>query len=95
MAYVEQVLDHARDEYLYIYSIYVLEASTSNRLTYFFPPLVSSYVVDRPSTQKASFLHSRMKTTATPSDVAFASINACENFEAKSNKLLFLIISRT
>ncbi|KIV99602.1 uncharacterized protein PV09_08777 [Verruconis gallopava] len=34
-----RILEHARDEYLYIYSIYVLEASTSNRLTYFLPPL--------------------------------------------------------
>lgn len=34
-----KVLDHARDEYLYIYSVYVLEASTSNRLTYYLPPL--------------------------------------------------------
>jgi hypothetical protein len=33
---------HARDEYLFQYSIYVLESSsTSSRLTYFFPPLVS------------------------------------------------------
>jgi hypothetical protein len=40
---VRQILDHARDEYLYIYSIYVLEASTSNRLTYFLPPLVSCW----------------------------------------------------
>ena len=36
-----QVLEHAREEYLFIYSVYVLEASTSNRLTYFLPPLVS------------------------------------------------------
>ncbi|KAF2744225.1 hypothetical protein M011DRAFT_193400 [Sporormia fimetaria CBS 119925] len=34
-----KVLDHARDEYLFIYSVYVLEASTSNRLTYYLPPL--------------------------------------------------------
>lgn len=34
-----RILDHARDEYLFIYSVYVLEASTSNRLTYFIPPL--------------------------------------------------------
>lgn len=34
-----RILDHAREEYLFIYSIYVLESSTSNRLTYFFPPL--------------------------------------------------------
>lgn len=36
-------MTHARDEYLFQYSIYVLESSsTSSRLTYFFPPLVSS-----------------------------------------------------
>lgn len=36
-----QILDHARDEHLFLYSIYVLESSSSNRLTYFLPPLVS------------------------------------------------------
>ncbi|KAL6710073.1 hypothetical protein ACN47E_009864 [Coniothyrium glycines] len=36
---LSKVLDHARDEYLFIYSVYVLEASSSNRLTYFLPPL--------------------------------------------------------
>lgn len=30
---------HAREEYLHQYSIYVLESSTSVRLTYFMPPL--------------------------------------------------------
>lgn len=30
---------HAREEYLFQYSIYVLESSTSRRLTYFMPPL--------------------------------------------------------
>jgi hypothetical protein len=30
---------HAREEYLFQYSIYVLESSTSSRLTYFMPPL--------------------------------------------------------
>jgi hypothetical protein len=34
-----KVTAHAREEYLYVYSVYVLEASTSNRLTHFFPPL--------------------------------------------------------
>ncbi|KAL1302754.1 hypothetical protein AAFC00_003104 [Neodothiora populina] len=34
-----KVIDHARDEYLFVYSVFVLEASTSNRLTYFLPPL--------------------------------------------------------
>ena len=33
------MLSHAREEYLYVYSVFVLEASTSNRLTYFLPPL--------------------------------------------------------
>jgi hypothetical protein len=33
-----RVITHAREEYLYVYSVYVLEASTSNRLTHFFPP---------------------------------------------------------
>ncbi|RYP21656.1 hypothetical protein DL765_002117 [Monosporascus sp. GIB2] len=33
-----RVILHAREEYLYIYSVYVLEASTSNRLTHFYPP---------------------------------------------------------
>ncbi|KAF1846615.1 uncharacterized protein K460DRAFT_127029 [Cucurbitaria berberidis CBS 394.84] len=39
---LSKILDHARDEYLFIYSVYVLEASSSNRLTYFLPPFVSS-----------------------------------------------------
>lgn len=34
-----KVTAHAREEYLYVYSVYVLEASTSNRLTHFYPPL--------------------------------------------------------
>ncbi|TVY45355.1 Calcium channel [Lachnellula subtilissima] len=34
-----KVMAHARDEYLFVYSVYVLEASTSNRLTHFYPPL--------------------------------------------------------
>ncbi|KAI4672526.1 uncharacterized protein J4E78_001027 [Alternaria triticimaculans] len=42
------VLDHARDEYLFIYSVYVLEASSSNRLTYFLPPLNLIPLVIRP-----------------------------------------------
>ncbi|KAI1468861.1 uncharacterized protein F4812DRAFT_458387 [Daldinia caldariorum] len=33
-----RVIIHAREEYLYVYSVYVLEASTSNRLTHFYPP---------------------------------------------------------
>ncbi|KIW11929.1 hypothetical protein PV08_09202 [Exophiala spinifera] len=34
-----EVMAHAREEYLFQYSIYVLESSTSRRLTYFLPPL--------------------------------------------------------
>ncbi|RDW69753.1 hypothetical protein BP6252_08773 [Coleophoma cylindrospora] len=34
-----KVISHAREEYIYVYSVYVLEASTSNRLTHFYPPL--------------------------------------------------------
>jgi hypothetical protein len=34
-----KVTAHAREEYLYIYSVYVLEAASSNRLTHFYPPL--------------------------------------------------------
>ncbi|TVY48864.1 Calcium channel [Lachnellula occidentalis] len=34
-----ELFAHARDEYLFVYSVYVLEASTSNRLTHFYPPL--------------------------------------------------------
>ncbi|KAI4250977.1 MAG: hypothetical protein LQ352_005147 [Teloschistes flavicans] len=34
-----KVMDHAREEYLYQYSVFVLEASASRRLTYYFPPL--------------------------------------------------------
>lgn len=36
---ITEVMSHAREEYLFQYSVFVLEASTSNRLTYFFPPL--------------------------------------------------------
>ncbi|PVI03155.1 hypothetical protein DM02DRAFT_612394 [Periconia macrospinosa] len=36
---LSKVLSHAREEYLFIYSVYVLEASSSSRLTYFLPPL--------------------------------------------------------
>ncbi|KAJ5042508.1 uncharacterized protein L3040_005051 [Drepanopeziza brunnea f. sp. 'multigermtubi'] len=34
-----KVIAHAREEYLFVYAVYVLEASTSNRLTHFYPPL--------------------------------------------------------
>ncbi|CAK7245515.1 MAG: hypothetical protein STHCBS139747_007099 [Sporothrix thermara] len=44
-----RVMGHAREEYLYVYSIYVLEASTSNRLTHFFPPFnLLALVIFRP-----------------------------------------------
>ncbi|WPH04616.1 Hypothetical protein R9X50_00750800 [Acrodontium crateriforme] len=36
---LSKVIEHAREEYLFVYAVYVLEASTSNRLTYFLPPL--------------------------------------------------------
>lgn len=51
-----RVIGHAREEYLYVYSVYVLEASTSSRLTHFMPPLnLISLVVFRPL---RLFLHS-------------------------------------
>ena len=34
-----KILDHAREEYLFQYSLFVLEASASRRLTYYLPPL--------------------------------------------------------
>ncbi|KAF2263356.1 hypothetical protein CC78DRAFT_465990 [Lojkania enalia] len=43
-----KVLDHAREEYLFVYSVYVLEASTSNRLTYYLPPLNLIPLILRP-----------------------------------------------
>ncbi|KAF7947985.1 hypothetical protein EAE96_009054 [Botrytis aclada] len=33
-----RIYSHAKEEYLFVYSVYVLEASTSNRLTHFYPP---------------------------------------------------------
>lgn len=33
-----RVINHAREEYLFVYAVYVLEASTSNRLIHFYPP---------------------------------------------------------
>ncbi|KAK8250040.1 hypothetical protein IWZ00DRAFT_292799 [Phyllosticta capitalensis] len=36
---LRQVLETAREEYTFGYAVYVLESSTSDRLTYFFPPL--------------------------------------------------------
>ncbi|KAK1241105.1 hypothetical protein MKX08_001079 [Trichoderma sp. CBMAI-0020] len=44
-----RVVTHAKEEYLYVYSVYVLEASTSNRLTHFYPPFnLLSLVLFRP-----------------------------------------------
>lgn len=44
-----RVIAHAKEEYLYVYSVYVLEASTSNRLTHFYPPFnLLAFVVFRP-----------------------------------------------
>lgn len=44
-----RVITHAREEYLYVYSIYVLEASTSNRLTHFYPPFnILALIIFRP-----------------------------------------------
>ncbi|KAJ4270135.1 hypothetical protein NW762_001808 [Fusarium torreyae] len=44
-----RVITHAKEEYLYVYSVYVLEASTSNRLTHFFPPFnLLALVIFRP-----------------------------------------------
>ncbi|KAI0486150.1 ion transporter [Xylaria cf. heliscus] len=44
-----RVITHAREEYLYIYSVYVLEASTSNRLTHFYPPFnLLALIIFRP-----------------------------------------------
>ncbi|KAK5987979.1 hypothetical protein PT974_12115 [Cladobotryum mycophilum] len=44
-----RVITHAKEEYLYVYSVYVLEASTSNRLTHFYPPFnLIALVIFRP-----------------------------------------------
>ncbi|KAF4990691.1 hypothetical protein FDECE_14273 [Fusarium decemcellulare] len=44
-----RVITHAKEEYLYVYSVYVLEASTSNRLTHFFPPFnLLAFIIFRP-----------------------------------------------
>jgi hypothetical protein len=44
-----RVIGQAREEYLYVYSVYVLEASTSSRLTHFLPPLnMASLLLFRP-----------------------------------------------
>ncbi|KAK3389316.1 hypothetical protein B0H63DRAFT_97076 [Podospora didyma] len=44
-----RVITHAREEYLYVYSVFVLEASTSNRLTHFYPPFnLLALIIFRP-----------------------------------------------
>ena len=44
-----RVMSQAREEYLYFYSVYVLEASTSSRLTHFYPPFnLISLILFRP-----------------------------------------------
>jgi len=43
-----EIMNNAAEEYNYLYSVYVLEASTSNRLTYYFPPLNLISLVFRP-----------------------------------------------
>jgi hypothetical protein len=44
-----RVISHAREEYLFVYSVYVLEASTSNRLTHFYPPFnLLALIIFRP-----------------------------------------------
>ncbi|KAF4982451.1 hypothetical protein FZEAL_1969 [Fusarium zealandicum] len=44
-----RVMTHAKEEYLYVYSVYVLEASTSNRLTHFVPPFnLLAFIIFRP-----------------------------------------------
>ncbi|KAF7534553.1 hypothetical protein G7054_g6118 [Neopestalotiopsis clavispora] len=46
---LRQVLDSSREEYLYVYSVYVLESSNSDKLTYFFIPLNLVPVVAQPA----------------------------------------------
>ncbi|KAJ2901831.1 Calcium channel-like protein [Zalerion maritima] len=44
-----RVMAQSREEYLYVYSVYVLEASTSSRLTHFLPPFnIVALVLFRP-----------------------------------------------
>lgn len=44
-----RVTTHAKEEYLYVYGVYVLEASTSNRLTHFYPPFnLLAFAIFRP-----------------------------------------------
>ena len=43
-----EIMNNATEEYNFLYSVYVLEASTSNRLTYYFPPLNLISLLCRP-----------------------------------------------
>lgn len=44
-----RVTDHAEEEYLYVYAVYILEASTSNRVTHFYPPFnILAFIIFRP-----------------------------------------------
>jgi len=45
---MSEIMQNAREEYLFQYSVYVLEASTSNRLTYYLPPLNLISLLFRP-----------------------------------------------
>ena len=45
---LENVMEHSRDEYLLVYSVYVIEASTSNTLTYFYLPFNLIPLILRP-----------------------------------------------
>lgn len=56
-ASLRQVLDSSREEYLYVYSVYVLEAVTSDKLTYFQPPLVSLLLPSPPVFPASSLLN--------------------------------------
>lgn len=45
---LDEIMNRSRQEYLYNYSVYVLEASTSNRLTYCLPPFNLLSLLSRP-----------------------------------------------
>lgn len=53
-----RVISHAREEYLYVYSVYVLEASTSNRLTHFYRKVSSSIGFSHDETNRILQHHS-------------------------------------
>ncbi|KAF2753839.1 hypothetical protein EJ05DRAFT_479865 [Pseudovirgaria hyperparasitica] len=54
-----KIMTHAREEFLFGYSVYVLEASTSNRLTYYLPPVNLIPLIFRPLRLLASAEQSR------------------------------------